>query len=95
MIGYLDFCILVSLFCTGVHVSFLEGNLLFPVKQFFDKRLKYTEPFYDCLTCMGGLYTALAVKIFSLPYHYLVLIPCVIGINTILENVINSHPNEP
>jgi hypothetical protein len=82
----------ISLIITAIHVSFREGMLfgwLADRLNFFFDRLKIgwmAKPLYDCLPCMGGIWSLVLMPFdMWLPGLFVV-----IGINAIVERIIQE-----
>lgn len=89
--------IVLSLIITALHVSMCDGmifnRLRVAVGNFLDKInfpiLK--KPIYECLICMGGVYSVLIYPIlWGFSFEILPVMLCVIGINTIISHFIDS-----
>lgn len=85
--------IAISLIITAIHVSTWDGMILHRpatrIGEMLDKmRLSVLrKPLFECLICMGGIYTiALDPIVFGeLSLHVISDMLCVIGLNTIIS----------
>lgn len=84
--------IITSLFCTGVHMVFKEGFLLDCLGNILRAWLPHwmASPLFDCLVCMGGFWGATGLFFLTHDWHHITWFPCVIGLNTIINGVINK-----
>lgn len=91
----IEVIVIVSLIITGLHIAFAAGNFLSPVrvfvanyldKGFGQKVSKYIQkPLWDCLPCMGSVWTLI------ITWHFdLWLIAAVCGLNTIIGRLIEK-----
>lgn len=87
--------IIISLICTALHVCAWEGMLLHRSAEWvgvaLDKcRLSILrKPLYECLMCMGGIYTLILDPIlFGWSWWVLADMLCVIGLNTLISAAI-------
>lgn len=89
--------IIVSLIITSIYVSMREGMIFEKIRiqlhLFFDKNGQgewLGKPLCDCLTCMGGFWTILLYPVvFGYDSEMLVTIFLVIGINSIIDKILN------
>lgn len=90
--------IVLSLIITALHVSMCEGmifnRLRVAVGNFLDKInlpiLK--KPIYECLICMGGIYSVLIYPIlWGFSFEILPVMLCVIGLNAIVSRLIEER----
>lgn len=88
----------ISLMILAIHISMWEGMIFSKLRIWLSKILdksKKTEwvkkPLFDCLMCMGGIWTAL---LYLLLYGYDIdlfkSILIVIGINSILDSIVGG-----
>ena len=83
--------IVISLICTAFHVCAWEGMLLHKPAEWVGGLLdrihlsKLRKPLYECLICMGGIYTlAIDPILFGWSWWVFVDMLCVIGLNTLI-----------
>ena len=87
--------IIISLICTALHVCAWEGMLLHRPAEWIGGLLdkwhlsKLRKPLWECLICMGGIYTLILDPIlFGLSWWVPVDMLCVIGLNTLVTAAI-------
>jgi hypothetical protein len=82
--------IILSLFVNAVYAVMQPGMILQSVAEFLERKLPVYlhEPFFACLTCMGGLWGAVGYwTIYGDSVgEWLVVNVCVIGLNSIIVN---------
>jgi len=83
--------IIISLICTALHVCAWEGMLLHRPAEWIGGLLdkarlsKLRKPLFECLICMGGIYTLILDPIlFGWSWWVLADMLCVIGLNTLV-----------
>jgi len=84
-----EFIILCSLVCVCVHVSITwDGFILNRSLKYLDKLPEVLrKPLFDCLPCMGGIYT-LTISIVTereLNAWFFLCILAVVGLNTLIQ----------
>lgn len=90
--------IILSLIITALHVVMCEGMILnrlrIAIGNTLDK-LKLSvlkKPIYECLICMGGVYSVLIYPIlWGFSFEILPVMLCVIGLNTIVSRLIEER----
>lgn len=87
--------VIISLICTALHVCAWEGMLLHRPAEWIGGLLdrwhlsKLRKPLYECLICMGGIYTLTIDPIlFGWSWWVLADMLCVIGLNTLVTAAI-------
>lgn len=88
--------VILSLIELGIYISMSDGmifeRLRIAIGNALDM-LKLTilkKPIYECLTCMGGIYSiVLYPLLFGLDWFILPVIVAVIGLNSVLARIIN------
>jgi hypothetical protein len=87
--------IIISLICTALHVCAWEGMLLHRPAEWIGglldkaKLSKLRKPLFECLICMGGIYTLILDPIlFGWSWWVLADMLCVIGLNTLITAAI-------
>ena len=80
------------------------GNILFPLRQFFDWALHWLpekvdlylrKPLYDCVFCMGSLWgMAFTTRYFALTIDYLFLLLQVAGLNYIIASILRWYHDQ-
>lgn len=90
--------IILSLIITAMHVSMCEGMLLNPLRVMIGNALDKAKlsvlkkPIYECLICMGGVYSVLIYPIlWGFSFEVLPVMLCVIGLNTIVSRLIEER----
>lgn len=90
--------VILSLIITSLHVSMCEGmifnRLRVAVGNLLDKInlpiLK--KPIYECLICMGGVYSVLIYPIlWGFSFEIIPVMLCVIGLNAIVSRLIEER----
>lgn len=90
--------IILSLIITAMHVSMCEGMILnrlrIAIGNTLDK-LKLSvlkKPIYECLICMGGVYSVLIYPVlWGFSFEVLPVMLCVIGLNAIVSRLIEER----
>ena len=95
MIELFVFCLLVSLFCTGIFIVMNgEDMLLVQVANFLSSRLAewICKPLFECLPCMASIWSVVLWLAWqrSLSFTLLVVIPIVCGMNGIVSSIIKN-----
>ena len=82
----------ISLIITAIHVSMLNGMIFNKLSLYLQKLPDWThKPLFECLICMGGVYTLLIYPIlYGFEFNLLTTMLQVIGINTIISAVISK-----
>ena len=90
----ITFALITSLACLGVHAALTwDGMPLQAISRAFDRIDKWPnamaliqKPLFNCLPCMGSVYTILHWIYcgYSLHWQLLVMILAVVGINSII-----------
>lgn len=86
--------IIISLIITAIHVSMWDGMIFEKFRIFLYKILpeKLHMPFFDCLICMGGIYSLLLYPIlFGFSLEIIPVMLCVIGLNAIIDKFLNHE----
>lgn len=94
----------ISLICTGIHVSFMEGMIFSKIRldlildifrhtyndySKIDKIVEIiTKPLYDCLPCMASVWTILIMREIDIKS---IVIVC--GMNAIIASVLQFFAN--
>ena len=82
----------ISLICTGVFVSFLEGNILFQFGNKIQDKINnhfILKPLFTCLPCMASVWSIIITMTINIP-----LILCVCGLNAIIDSIISFIQNQ-
>lgn len=90
----------ISLIITAIHISMWEGMIFSFVRVwlsniidrlFIDKTaFMVKKPLFDCLICMGGVWTLMIYPIlYRLELNLTITMLEVIGLNTIISGLIN------
>jgi hypothetical protein len=90
--------IILSLMITALHVSMCEGMILnrlrIAIGNALDK-IKLSvmkKPIYECLICMGGVYSVVLYPIlWGFSFEVLPVMLCVIGLNAIVSRLIEER----
>ncbi len=90
--------IILSLQITAIHVLFLDGMLLAPLRikmaNMIDKAFgkaksrMIQKPLWDCLACMASVWTIILTQSFDIG---LILIVC--GINALISKILDYEEN--
>lgn len=91
----------ISLIVTAIYASMWEGMIFSGLRvkvsnlidRFFKSKTAYMlkKPLFDCLICMGGLYTLIIYPVlFGFDIHIFKTMLEVIGINTIISGLISK-----
>lgn len=90
--------IILSLMITAIHVTMCEGMLLNPLRVMIGNvldKIKLSvlkKPIYECLICMGGIYTIVLYPIiWGFSWNVLPVMLCVIGLNSIVSRLIEER----
>ena len=96
--------ILTSLKIFFAYGAMKPGNILFPLRQFFDWALHWLpekvdlylrKPLYDCVFCMGSLWgMAFTTRYFALTIDYLFLLLQVAGLNYIIASILRWYHDQ-
>lgn len=93
---FLFFCVFTSLAITGIHVVFMQDKLMgLLIGNYLRKHVAewLLKPLFNCLVCMGGLWTVVVrlvmYKHFDIKVNILCIL-CVIGLNALILQVINK-----
>ena len=81
----------ISLIITAIHVSLLPEMIFSFIRYQLEKLPLYLHnPLYNCLICMGGIYTLILYPILyhSFDFNTFITMLMVIGINTIISALI-------
>jgi len=92
--------ITISLIITAIHVSMWEGMIFSFVRVWLSNiiddiltpnaALKVKKPLFECLICMGGIWTLILCPIiYQWELNIIITMLEVIGINTIISGLIN------
>ena len=78
----------ISLICTGIHVCFMEGMILYKLR--IDRYLPewVVKPLYDCLPCMASFWSI--VLLWRVDIKAMLII-C--GINAIISSILQFFDN--
>lgn len=89
--------IILSLIITALHVAMCEGMILNRLRIAIGNaldRLKLSvlkKPIYECLICMGGVYSVLIYPVlWGFSWDVLPVMLCVIGLNAIVSRLIEE-----
>ena len=90
----------ISLIITAIHASMWDGMIFHFVAFFIDtaldlpplRRLGFLrKPLYECLICMGGVWTVVLYPLlYGWAWQLVPVMLCVIGINTIISEIIKT-----
>ena len=90
--------IILSLQITAIYVCFMEGMIFGEIRIYLlQKTPKHKQwifkPIFDCLICMGGIYSlALGYIEFGLTFKELLqTMIAVIGLNTLIDCYLSQH----
>lgn len=85
--------ITISLIITAIHVSMWDGMIFNKFRLFLEKYIHefLHKPFFECLICMGGIYSLLLYPIIyhSFDFVTILIMLQVIGLNTIISGLIS------
>lgn len=95
MIELFVFCLLVSLFCTGLHIIMnFDEMLLVPVANFLSTHLAewICKPLFECLPCMASVWSVVLWLVWkgSLSFTVLFVMFVVCGMNGIVSSIIKN-----
>lgn len=78
----------ISLICTGIHICFMEGMILYKLR--IDRYLPEwaVKPLYDCLPCMASFWSI--VLLWRVDIKAMLII-C--GINAIIASILQFFDN--
>lgn len=86
---------IISLIITGIHMTMQEGMIFEHLGVLIGNTLDrfhmsiLRKPIYECLICMGGLWTViLYVCMFGISWELVPMVPAVIGLNSIISSFI-------
>ncbi len=96
----LEYCFVISLCITAVHVSMWQGMILGGFRvEVLDKHLPelIKKPLYECLPCMASLWTLLLYPLIDSVRTPIDLLSffIVCGINTLIDSFINYCSHNP
>lgn len=84
--------ITISLIITGIHMTMQEGMIFERLGAFIGNLLDsmhmgiLRKPVYECLICMGGIWTViLYLCLYGFSWEMVPMVPVVIGINSIVS----------
>lgn len=90
--------IILSLMITALHVSMCEGMILNRLRIAIGNALDKVKlsvlkrPIYECLICMGGVYSVLIYPVlWGFSFEVLPVMLCVIGLNAIVSRLIEER----
>ena len=80
----------ISLIITAIHVSMWDSMIFAKIRLYLQRLPSWThKPLFECLICMGGVYTLLIYPIlYGFEFNLLTTMLMVIGINTIIVALI-------
>lgn len=85
----------ISFIIVAIWAVMLDGMILFSLRRYLSNKLDNTRlewlkmPLFDCLICMGGIYTLILYPIlYGFDIDIIKTMLIVIGINTLLTNFI-------
>lgn len=92
----LEKIVITSLCITLIHVSMMEGMVLFKLRQRMDPFFPYwiQKPLYECLPCMCSYWGTILYFWFTGEYNlqgFIVFVLAVGGVNTIISVFINRN----
>ena len=89
MIDFVMLIIIGSLVCWGVYGLFLEGNLLFKVRQIIEPWLPMMirNPLYECYACMASIWGTVTWVVMGQPmnWHLIIYLLALSGLNRIIR----------
>lgn len=90
--------IIISLIITAVHISMFDGMIFGAFRRkldaLFDKpalqRISWLKkPMYDCIVCMGGVWTLIVYPIlYGMHWHIIPVALGVIGLNVVISAIL-------
>ena len=82
----------ISLIITAIHVSMWDSMIFAKISLYLQRLPKWThKPLFECLICMGGIYTLILYPImFGFDWNIILTMLQVIGINTIIVALIKD-----
>lgn len=80
----------ISLIITAIHVCFLSGMIFEKIAVYLQRLpIWIRKPLFECLICMGGLWTLILQPICFGYFSFFTLLT-VIGLNTIITSLIKE-----
>ena len=90
--------IILSLIITAIHVTMCEGMLLNPLRVMIGNvldKIKLSvlkKPIYECLICMGGIYTIVLYPIlWGFSWSIIPTMVSVIGLNCLIAKYLETY----
>jgi len=82
----------ISLIITAIHVSLWDSMIFAKIAVYLQRLPHWThKPLFECLICMGGIYTVLLYPIlYGFDWNLIITMLQVIGINTIIVAIISK-----
>ena len=82
----------ISLIITAIHVSMWDSMIFAKLSLYLQRLPHWThKPLFECLICMGGIYTVLLYPIlYGFDWNLITTMLQVIGINTIIVALISK-----
>ena len=82
----------ISLIITAIHVSMWDSMIFAKLSLYLQRLPRWThKPLFECLICMGGIYTVLLYPIlYGFDWNLITTMLQVIGINTIIVALISK-----
>ena len=82
----------IALIITAIHVSMWDSMIFRKIAVYLQRLPRRThKPLFECLICMGGIYTVLLYPIlYGFDWNLIITMLQVIGINTIISAVISK-----
>lgn len=84
--------IIISLIITGIHMTMQEGMIFERLGAFIGNTLDelhlsiLRKPVYECLICMGGMWTVILYAcMYGFSWELVPMVPAVIGLNSIIS----------
>jgi len=82
----------ISLIITAIHISMWDGMIFFKIRLFLSNLIDKCKlevlknPLFDCLTCMGGVWTLILFPmLFRMSLDILPIMLMVITLNTLID----------
>lgn len=82
----------IALIITAIHVSMWDSMIFAKIRLYLQRLPSWMhKPLFDCLICMGGVYTLILYPImYGFDYQIITTMLQVIGINTIIVALISK-----
>lgn len=89
--------ITISLIIVAIHVSLMDGMIFEKLRHaldevFGDSKIPFmVKPLYECVICMGGIWSAILYPIlYGWSWDLIPTMLCVIGLNALLSPIIHK-----